>query len=183
MGLRALRSRIGMIPQEPILFEGTIRENIDYNSRFSDELIWEALDKVGLSDYVRGLSDKLESHIDEKGENLSFGQRQLLCLTSVILDNPKLVVLDEASSSLDTASDEKIQNIVFEHFEKSTVISIAHRLNSIAAFDKVMVLDSGKLIEFDSVGNLLANANSQFALLVEATGEANSTLIKSRANN
>ncbi|KAI8896536.1 P-loop containing nucleoside triphosphate hydrolase protein [Globomyces pollinis-pini] len=177
IGLHTLRSRVEMIPQEPILFNGTWRFNLDIEDKYSDHEIWNALDLVGLKQQLWDSSDKLSTEITDGGENLSFGQRQLLCLARAILSSPKILIMDEATSSIDSESDQLIQTILKVHFKDTTVISIAHRLNTIAAFDKVLVLDDGNLMEFDSPSNLI-NRNGIFAELVSATGPLNEAVIR-----
>ncbi|KAJ3207917.1 Multidrug resistance-associated protein 1 [Entophlyctis luteolus] len=177
VGLKKLRTSIQMIPQNPILFDGNIRSNIDTLSKYSDEDLWFALDSVGMKDYVSSLSEKLESPVTEGGVNLSAGQRQLLCLAKVILEKSKILIMDEATSSVDAESDKRIQEAITTHFRTATVISVAHRLNTIAAFDKVLVLDNGSVKEFDAPYVLLQDATSVFTELVNATGAANAAAI------
>ncbi|KAJ3321210.1 Canalicular multispecific organic anion transporter 2 [Boothiomyces sp. JEL0866] len=182
LGLHTLRSRLQMIPQEPILFEGTFRSNLDYSGVFSDEELWQVLEYAGLKTFVSELDDKLESKITANGENLSVGQRQLICLARAILQRPKFMVMDEATSSVDGESDQLIQKAIKEHFSETTIISIAHRLNTIAEFDRVLVLDAGELKEFDSPHILLNTPGSIFADLAEASGTANAQLIRELAS-
>ncbi|KAJ3319428.1 Multidrug resistance-associated protein 1 [Boothiomyces sp. JEL0866] len=116
---------------------------------YSEKVLWEALDYSGLKNYVSGLTEKLDSSITANGENLSVGQRQLLCLSRAILTKPKIIVMDEATASVDRESDQLIQQAIKKHFKSTTVISIAHRLNTIADFDKVLVLDHGEMVPSD----------------------------------
>jgi ABC-type multidrug transport system fused ATPase/permease subunit len=157
LDLKTLRSRIQLIPQDPILFEGTVRTNLDHTNTKSEEDIWDALSCCGLAEYVAGLPDKLDSQIDESGSNFSAGQKQMICLARSILKSPKLMVMDEATSSIDSTSDELISKIILNDFKDITVISIAHRISSIIAFDKILVLDQGNLVEFDTPLQLLKN--------------------------
>ncbi|KAJ3248738.1 hypothetical protein HDU78_010185 [Chytriomyces hyalinus] len=177
MGLTSLRSNLQMIPQEPVMFSGTIRSNLDHHNQFQDAEIWEALHSVGLTEF----SDKLESKVESNGQNLSVGQRQLLCLARAILYKPIILVLDEASSAVDAQSDALIQSVIKTRFAESTVISIAHRLNTIADFDKVVVLDAGKIAEMDSPANLLRVQGGVFKQLVDATGTGNAQVISKLA--
>ncbi|KAJ3277820.1 hypothetical protein HDU79_002121 [Rhizoclosmatium sp. JEL0117] len=183
VGLNALRSRLQIIPQDPVLFTGTIRSNIDVEGKFSDQQIWEALEFVGLKDYVSELTEKLDAPVAERGENLSVGQRQLMMLASAICHRPKILIMDEASSAVDQAADLLIQSSIHTHFKETTVISIAHRINTIASFDRIMVLDAGKLVEYDSPGNLLKQPESIFKSLVDATGTANAAVVTAIANH
>ncbi|KAJ8331089.1 hypothetical protein O5D80_001098 [Batrachochytrium dendrobatidis] len=181
LGLKTLRSSLQIIPQEPILFSGTFRSNLDVRSEYTDEEIWRALETVGLNTYISSLTNKLDSTISENGTNLSAGQRQLICLCKAILANPKVLVMDEATAAVDASTDRRIQDLIQTHFSDTTVFSVAHRLNTIAAFDRVLVLDQGTVAEFDAPHVLLQNKDSVFSDLVEATGIANATVIRSMA--
>jgi ABC-type multidrug transport system fused ATPase/permease subunit len=145
---------------------------------YTDESIWEALEKVGLKDYVAGLDKGLDSIVEKHGQNLSQGQRQLLCLVRAMLAKPRILVMDEATSSVDSNADMLIQQVLKSNFSQSTVISIAHRLATIAEYDRIVVLDNGKLAEVDTPTNLLQNPNSHFSQLVEASGTNNATTIR-----
>ncbi|KAJ3407090.1 Canalicular multispecific organic anion transporter 1 [Chytriomyces hyalinus] len=183
LGLHTLRKRIQIIAQEPVLFTGTIRKNLDIEGEFTDAQLWEGLELVGLKEYVSGLEGKLDAPVTERGENLSAGQRQLLTLASAICHKPKILFMDEASSSVDQSADLLIQESIRSHFRDTTVISIAHRVNTIADFDRILVLDAGVLIEFDSPANLLQKPDGIFKSLVDATGSANATQVASIAGN
>ncbi|XP_019193984.1 PREDICTED: ABC transporter C family member 3-like [Ipomoea nil] len=166
IGLHDLRSRLSIIPQDPTMFEGTVRSNLDPLEEYTDEQIWEALDKCQLGDEVRRKEDKLDSAATENGENWSVGQRQLVCLGRVLLKKTKILVLDEATASVDTATDNLIQETLKEHFSDSTVITIAHRITSVVDSDMVLLLDHGLVAEYDTPANLLENRSSLFAKLV-----------------
>ncbi|KAJ3129518.1 Multidrug resistance-associated protein 1 [Physocladia obscura] len=178
IGLKKLRSSIQMIPQNPILFDGTVRSNIDALAKYTDDDIWYALECVGMKEYVSRLSNKLDSTITEGGTNLSAGQRQLLCLTKVLLEKNKILIMDEATSSVDAESDLRIQDSMKTHFKSATVISVAHRLNTISGFDKVLVLENGKAAEFEAPYVLLQKENSIFKEMVNAMGVTNAACIK-----
>ncbi|KAJ8445566.1 hypothetical protein Cgig2_012454 [Carnegiea gigantea] len=178
IGLHDLRSRLSIIPQDPTMFEGTIRSNLDPLEEYSDEQIWDALDKCQLGDEVRKKEAKLESPVTENGENWSMGQRQLVCLGRVLLKRSKVLVLDEATASVDTATDNLIQQTLREHFSNSTVIIIAHRITSVIDSDMVVLLSDGLVEECDSPLRLLENKSSLFAKLVaEYTTRSKSTMI------
>ncbi|KAI9340551.1 P-loop containing nucleoside triphosphate hydrolase protein [Obelidium mucronatum] len=178
IGLKKLRSGIQMIPQNPILFDGTVRTNMDPTSKYTDDDIWYALECCGMKEYVSSLSEKLESPITEGGANLSAGQRQLLCLAKVLLEKSKILIMDEATSSVDAESDLRIQESMKTYFKNATVISIAHRLNTIAAFDRILVLEHGRVAEFEEPHLLLSKQSSIFGEMVEATGVANAAVIR-----
>ncbi|KMT00724.1 hypothetical protein BVRB_9g220080 [Beta vulgaris subsp. vulgaris] len=166
IGLHDLRSRLSIIPQDPTMFEGTVRSNLDPLEEYSDEQIWEALDKCQLGDDVRKKEGKLDSIVTENGENWSMGQRQLVCLGRVLLKRSKVLILDEATASVDTATDNLIQHTLREHFSDSTVIIVAHRITSVIDSDMVVLLSHGLVEECDSPLKLLENKSSSFAKLV-----------------
>ncbi|KHN43880.1 ABC transporter C family member 3 [Glycine soja] len=180
IGLHDLRSRLSIIPQDPTMFEGTVRNNLDPLEEYTDEEIWEALDKCQLGDEVRKKEGKLDSKVTENGENWSMGQRQLVCLGRVLLKKSKVLVLDEATASVDTATDNLIQQILRQHFSDSTVITIAHRITSVLDSDMVLLLSQGLIEEYDTPTRLLENKSSSFAQLVaEYTMRSNSSFEKS----
>ena len=154
MGLHDLRSRIGVIPQDPILFYGSIRYNLDPQGRFSDEQIWEVLGKCQL---IEAVKDKqgLDSHIVEGGSNWSMGQRQLLCLARALLRRNCILILDEATASIDTATDAIIQKIIRTEFKGSTVITVAHRMPTVVDCTWVLVINNGKMVEYNRPNTLM----------------------------
>ncbi|KAK8956017.1 ABC transporter C family member 3 [Platanthera guangdongensis] len=166
IGLHDLRSKLSIIPQDPTMFEGTVRSNLDPLEEYTDEQIWEALDCCQLGDEVRKKVNKLDSVVTENGENWSVGQRQLACLGRVILKRSKVLVLDEATASVDTATDNLIQKTLSQMFLDSTVIAIAHRITSVLDSDMVILLDDGLIAEHDTPTRLLENKSSLFAKLV-----------------
>ncbi|CAL5405398.1 unnamed protein product [Camellia sinensis] len=180
IGLHDLRSRLSIIPQDPTMFEGTVRSNLDPLEEHTDEQIWEALDKCQLGDEVRNKEGKLDSAVTENGENWSMGQRQLVCLGRVLLKKSKVLVLDEATASVDTATDNLIQQTLKQHFTDCTVLTIAHRITSVVDSEMVLLLDHGLIKEFDSPTKLLENKSSSFAKLVaEYSTRSNSNFEKS----
>ncbi|CAH8355413.1 unnamed protein product [Eruca vesicaria subsp. sativa] len=165
LGLHDLRSRFGIIPQEPVLFEGTVRSNIDPTEKYSDEEIWKSLERCQLKEVVSSKPGKLDSLVADSGENWSVGQRQLLCLGRVMLKRCRILFLDEATASVDSQTDAMIQKIIREDFSSCTIISIAHRIPTVMDCDRVLVIDAGKSKEYDSPVRLLER-RSLFAALV-----------------
>ncbi|KAM0842047.1 hypothetical protein ACQ4PT_058606 [Festuca glaucescens] len=166
IGLHDLRSRLSIIPQDPTMFEGTLRSNLDPLGEYNDNQIWGALDNCQLGDEVRKKELKLDSPVIENGENWSVGQRQLVCLGRVILKRTKILVLDEATASVDTATDNLIQKTLRENFSEATVITIAHRITSVLDSDMVLLLDNGVAVERDTPAKLLEDKSSLFSKLV-----------------
>ncbi|GJN09844.1 hypothetical protein PR202_ga27889 [Eleusine coracana subsp. coracana] len=166
LGLHDLRSKLGIIPQEPVLFEGTIRSNIDPLNHYSDHDIWLALDRCQLKDVVATKPEKLDAPVVDNGENWSVGQRQLLCLGRIMLKQSRILFMDEATASVDSQTDAVIQNIIREDFAECTVISIAHRIPTIMDCDRVLVMDAGLAKEFDQPVKLLEKP-SLFGALVQ----------------
>ncbi|XP_077131251.1 multidrug resistance-associated protein 1 isoform X1 [Ranitomeya variabilis] len=155
IGLHDLRFKITIIPQDPVLFSGSLRMNLDPFEKYSDEEIWTSLELAHLKNFIAGLPDKLNHECAEGGENLSIGQRQLVCLARALLRKTKILVLDEATAAVDLETDGLIQSTIRKEFEDCTVITIAHRLNTIMDYTRVIVLDRGQIVEFDSPSNLL----------------------------
>ncbi|KAL5715205.1 ATP-binding cassette sub- C member 9 [Ranunculus cassubicifolius] len=166
IGLQDLRSRLSIIPQEPTLFEGTVRGNLDPLDQFSDNQIWEVLDKCQLGDLVREKDEKLDSTVVENGENWSMGQRQLFCLGRALLKKSKVLVLDEATASIDSATDAVIQKVISEEFNDRTVITVAHRIHTVIDSDLVLVLSEGRVAEYDTPVKLLEREDSFFSKLI-----------------
>ncbi|XP_052305769.1 ABC transporter C family member 3 isoform X2 [Populus trichocarpa] len=184
IGLHDLRSRLSIIPQDPTMFEGTVRSNLDPLEEYTDEQIWEVLDKCQLGDEVRKKERKLDSTVIENGENWSMGQRQLVCLGRVLLKKSKVLVLDEATASVDTATDNLIQQTLRQNFSDCTVITIAHRITSVLDSDMVLLLSQGLIEEYNSPTRLLENKSSSFSQLVaEYTVRSNTRFEKSTGLN
>jgi len=172
LGLRDLRCKLSIIPQEPVLFSGPMRRNLDPLGEREDAELWNVLEEVQLKQAVEELPNKLDQELAESGSNFSVGQRQLVCLARAILRHSRILVIDEATANVDQRTDSLIQATIREKFKKCTVLTIAHRLHTIMDSDRVMVLDAGRLKEFDAPYVLLKNPRSLFALLVEQTGPA-----------
>ncbi|KAI9109511.1 hypothetical protein K1719_019565 [Acacia pycnantha] len=165
MGLKDLRMKLSIIPQEPTLFRGSIRTNLDPISLYSDNEIWEALEKCQLKSTISRLPNLLDSSVNDEGDNWSVGQRQLLCLGRVILKRNKILVLDEATASIDSTTDSILQQVIRQEFAGCTVITIAHRVPTVIDSDMVMVLSYGKVVEYDEPSKLM-KTNSYFSKLV-----------------
>ncbi|XP_037300590.1 LOW QUALITY PROTEIN: multidrug resistance-associated protein 4 [Manduca sexta] len=174
-----LRSKISIIPQEPVLFSATLRYNLDPFNSYSDDEIWRALEQVELKEVVPALDYK----VTEGGSNFSMGQRQLVCLARAILRSNKILVMDEATANVDPQTDTLIQKTIRRQFATCTVITIAHRLNTIMDSDRVLVMDKGTVVEFDHPHILLSDPNSKFSSMVRETGESMTRVLKDVAKN
>ncbi|XP_073096660.1 ATP-binding cassette sub-family C member 2 [Manis javanica] len=168
IGLHDLREKLTIIPQEPILFSGSLRMNLDPFSSYSDEEIWRALELAHLQSFVAGLQLGLSHEVAEAGDNLSIGQRQLLCLARALLRKSKILIMDEATAAVDLETDRLIQMTIQNEFSHCTTITIAHRLHTIMDSDKVMVLDNGKIVEYGSPEELLKNPGPFYYMAKEA---------------
>ncbi|KAF0759728.1 putative multidrug resistance-associated protein lethal(2)03659 isoform X3 [Aphis craccivora] len=175
--LSDLRSKISIIPQEPLLFFGTMRANLDPFNEYSDHILLNALDEVELKDVVENLKDGLYSKVSEGGSNFSVGQRQLICLARAIIQNNKILVLDEATANVDPYTDALIQKTIRNKFQTSTVLTIAHRLNTVIDSDKVLVMDKGTMVEFGHPYTLLQNKEGTFHKMVEQMGSDTADLL------
>lgn len=170
IGLHDLRNSISIIPQDPILFSGTMRDNLDPFQKKTDDELWRALDQVELQTVVRMLANGLDCKMYDGGSNFSMGQRQLVCLARAILRNNKILILDEATANVDAETDNFIQRTIREKFEKCTVLTIAHRLHTVMDSDRVLVMDAGEIVEFDHAHNLLKSNDGYLRKLVDETG-------------
>ncbi|KAI7902298.1 P-loop containing nucleoside triphosphate hydrolase protein [Cokeromyces recurvatus] len=190
IGVQDLRSKLTIIPQDAILFSGTIRSNLDPFEEHSDEEVWESLERVHLckaSDRLKGLSTpstvstaneqalsaitNLNQQVSDGGHNFSQGQRQLLCLARALLKNSKLIIMDEATASVDFDTDSKIQTTIREELKDSTLLCIAHRLRTVIDYDRILVLNQGQVIEFDTPYNLIVKDTGLFRSMCEQSGE------------
>ncbi|XP_077258458.1 multidrug-Resistance like Protein 1 isoform X4 [Temnothorax americanus] len=172
LGLHDLRSRLTIIPQDPVLFSGTLRINLDPFDCHSDEEIWRALEHAHLKSFIENLPNALLHEVSESGENLSVGQRQLICLARALLRKTKVLILDEATAAVDLETDDLIQTTIRQEFKDCTVLTIAHRLNTILDSDRVIVLDKGLIVEYDSPEVLLRNPSSSFYSMAKDAGLA-----------
>ncbi|KAH8298106.1 hypothetical protein KR018_006856, partial [Drosophila ironensis] len=173
MGLHDLRSKLSIIPQEPVLFSGTMRYNLDPFEQYPDEKLWQALEEVHLKEEISELPTGLQSTISEGGANFSVGQRQLVCLARAILRENRILVMDEATANVDPQTDALIQATIRNKFRECTVLTIAHRLHTIMDSDKVLVMDAGRAVEFGSPYELLTESESKvFHGMVMQTGKS-----------
>lgn len=169
LGLDQLRSKLAVIPQEPMLFIGTVRTNLDPWGQYTDDQIWEVLEKTHIKDMVSQMPHALYSEVTENGENFSVGERQLLCVARALLRHSKVLLLDEATAAIDGEMDRLIQETIRSSFDGCTKLIIAHRLNTVLSCSRVMVMDNGQILEFDSPAALLANESSRFRAMMEAS--------------
>lgn len=183
LGLHALRREMAMIPQDPFMFGGSIRLNLDPFGEHKDEALWEALERVGLKTTVEADPKKLEMAVVDNGANFSLGQRQLLCMSRALLRNVRILMMDEATASVDLDTDVLIQRTVRDNFAACTVLTIAHRLNTIMDSDRVLVLDAGAVREYGLPSELLSKAGGDFAGLVEGTGRKNAEHLRRLASS
>jgi ABC-type multidrug transport system fused ATPase/permease subunit len=169
--LKILRRNLGIVPQEPKIFSGSLKFNLDPLRKYSDFEINNAIREVGLFKLMkengRDIRKKLNMKLKENGGNLSLGEKQLICLARIFLRKNKIVVMDEATSNIDNKTDNLIQNAVDKIFKNSTLITIAHKIPDLNKYNRIMVLDSGHLIEFDTPDNLLKNKKGVFKQLYE----------------
>ena len=194
VGIHELRSKLAIIPQEPVLFSGTLRFNLDPFGEYAtgktpeeraashDAALWRVLETVQLKESMEKKPGGLDHEVKEYGSNFSQGEKQVLCLARALLRKPRILVLDEATSSVDWNTDKLIQQTVRQQFDQTTCLVIAHRLNTIIDVDRVMVLADGELQEFDSPANLLRNEQSYFASMVGEYGKEVATKLTQRAN-
>ncbi|ORY49444.1 P-loop containing nucleoside triphosphate hydrolase protein [Rhizoclosmatium globosum] len=182
IGLKDLRSRLSIIPQDPLLFSGTVRLNLDPFHEHDDQAIWSALDASGLKEAVAAMDGGLDAAVNAGGDNMSVGQRQLMCLARAILRKSALVVLDECTANVDLATDHQIQQTLRTTMKEATIFTIAHRLNTVIDSDRILVLDNGNVVEFDTPKALLNREGSIFAAMVNETGAQNAAALKALAN-
>lgn len=168
IGLHDLRSKLTIIPQDPVLFSGSLRMNLDPFDRYSDDEVWSSLELSHLKQFVKGLPTGLEHECSEGGENLSVGQRQLVCLARALLRKTRILVLDEATAAVDLETDDLIQSTIRTEFDNCTVLTIAHRLNTIMDYNRVLVLDNGRVAEFDSPTQLMAQKGIFYSMAKDA---------------
>ncbi|KAJ2946420.1 hypothetical protein O0L34_g12459 [Tuta absoluta] len=179
VSLQSLRSKISIIPQEPVLFSASMRYNLDPFDIYSDDDLWRALEQVDMKSAVPSLDFK----VTEGGSNFSVGQRQLLCLARALLRSNKILIMDEATANVDPSTDNFIQQTIRRQFASCTVLTIAHRLNTIMDSDRVLVMSFGQVAEFDHPHHLLLDPDSAFSAMVRETGEKNARVLAQAAKD
>ncbi|XP_054260595.1 multidrug resistance-associated protein 1-like [Macrosteles quadrilineatus] len=170
VGLQQLRSKLTIIPQDPVLLSGTLRHNLDPFDEASDETLWKVLELSNLKPFVKTLPSGLHHHISESGDNLSVGQKQLVCLARALLRKTKVLVLDEATAAVDLETDNIIQQTIRREFKSCTVLTIAHRLQTIMDYDRILVMENGRVAEYENPKTLLQNSKSIFYHMVQDAG-------------
>ncbi|NXD40855.1 MRP1 protein, partial [Copsychus sechellarum] len=168
VGLHDLRTKITVIPQDPVLFSGSLRMNLDPLNQHTDADIWTALELTQLKNFVADLPEQLEYKCTDQGENLSTGQKQLLCLARALLRKAKILILDEATAAVDAETDVQIQCMLRAELRGSTVLTIAHRLSTVLDCDRILVLENGRIAEFDTPEHLIAQKGLFYRLLEES---------------
>lgn len=171
LGLRDLRQHLAIIPQDPTLFSGTVRDNLDPSSDFSDADIWKALERAHLKAYISSLAGGLSFEVAQNGGNFSVGQRSLICLARAMLCKTKVLILDEATAAVDVETDDLILKTIRNEFRDRTILTIAHRIKTVMDSDKILVLDNGRVQEFEAPSALLDRHNSLFYGLAHQAGE------------
>lgn len=170
IGLKSLREKLSIIPQTPVLFKGPLREYLDPFDEFDDQQLWEAIQKVGLTARIGEEQHKLMMVVEENGENFSVGERQMLCMARALLRHSRIVIFDEATAAIDHETDQMLQRVIRTAFVNSTVLTIAHRLDTILDSDRILVLDGGRLVEFASPAELVSQGQGHFFELMREGG-------------
>jgi len=168
VGLQTLRGAVGLVPQDPVLMQSSVRENLDPFGLYSDEEVWKGLRMVQLEDAVKSMEYGIFTPVAVDGGNMSFGQRQLLCLARTVIRQPALILLDEATSALDPHTQELVQSTIQSSFPRSTIVVIAHRLETILKFDMIIVMEHGDIVERGPVSDLSTVNGGVFAKMLAA---------------
>ena len=168
LNLQAARKAITVISQEPVLFSGSLRDNLDPLKQCTDASLWSALEHVGMKPLVQQLPGQLQCPVTKSGQNFSAGQRQLLCLARALTREARVLILDEPTASVDFQTEETIQEVIQQHFKHCTVLNIAHRLETVMTCDKVLVMDQGRVAEFDEPAVLVGKPGGLFNQMAKA---------------
>ena len=171
LGLEDVRRALCIIPQDPVLFSASVRFNLDPFNEASDEDIWSVLEQVELKDAIERLPRGLDDDVQEGGSNFSVGERQLICMARALLKHPKILIMDEATASLDNETDTHLQHMIRKQFATCTGLTIAHRLNTIMDVHRVCVMDKGMVAEYDTPANLLRKEGGIFRGMVIAAND------------
>ena len=171
LNLQRARLSMAVIAQDPVLFGGSLRRNMDPSSRYTDLELWSALEGVQLKEKVEKLPGQLNYQLKEAGSNFSVGERQLVCLARALVQKSKIIIMDEATANVNFKTDRLILDVIRDKFKDSTVLTIAHRLSTIMDYDKVLVLNGGRVVEFDKPEVLIRNGG----LFAELAEHANQT--------
>ncbi|CAK4978788.1 unnamed protein product [Aphanomyces euteiches] len=170
IGVKTLRSAIAIIPQTPVLFKGPLRNYLDPFGEFTDDDLWSCLQKVNLVDRISSVNGKLDSPVEENGENFSVGERQMLCMARALLRQARIVVMDEATAAIDHETDQNLQRVIRTEFASSTVLTIAHRLDTVLDCDRILVFDQGRLAQCDAPKSLISQGRGIFFELYSEGG-------------
>ncbi|KAF9962636.1 hypothetical protein BGZ72_000056 [Mortierella alpina] len=171
LGLRTLRQHLSIIPQDPTLFAGTVRDNLDPFHELEDAVLWQALERAHLKEHISSLTGGLSYQVSQNGDNFSMGQRSLICLARALLRKTKVLILDEATAAVDVETDDLIQKTIRREFKDRTVLTIAHRIKTVMDSDKILVLEKGRVQEFEAPAVLLQTHESMFYRLARLAGE------------
>ncbi|TMW67965.1 hypothetical protein Poli38472_007637 [Pythium oligandrum] len=170
IGLKTLREKLSIIPQNPVLFKGPLRHYLDPFEQFTDDELWHSINRVGLRDRITAEEKGLWCLVEESGENFSVGERQMLCMARALSRHSRIVIFDEATAAIDHETDQKLQRVIREAFEQSTVLTIAHRLDTILDADRILVLEGGRVVEFASPAELVKKGSGHFFELMQEGG-------------
>jgi len=170
IGLHELRKKVSIVPQNPVIFSGTVRNNLDPFNEHSEKELWNALEQTSMRPAIEELENGLDEEVAEYGENFSQGQRQLLCMSRSLLQNAKILLLDEATSSVDYETDALIQKTIRQNFVDCTILTIAHRIQTVIDNDAILVMEAGTVAEYGKPSELLADRNSTFSSIVAEMG-------------